>query len=74
MKVLFAYDEGATDSGVRDERLRARRVAEWRDLPDEEREQRFAAYVDDAYLSPESRALGYSDEDADAFREWLAAQ
>lgn len=67
---LHAYDMGATDSGIKDEELRGAALAELAMRP--------SGFVDwvihRLYLTPEAQASGYSEEDADDFREWLGDQ
>jgi hypothetical protein len=67
---LHAYDVGAVDSGIKDEDLRWRALAELSGRPDGTIEK----LAHQLYLDPERRALGYGNEDAEEFREWLADQ
>jgi hypothetical protein len=64
---LYAYDAGATDSGIRDEDLRARCIARLSEMhPGEIR-----AMIREMWLSPEAASAGYGTEDAEEFRLWL---
>lgn len=67
---LHAYDEGAIDSGIKNEELRVAALAELARRPPSAAEQ----IVHQLYLSPQKRAAGYSEEDAAGFREWLSEQ
>lgn len=71
---LHAYDEGATDSGIYDERLRARCITYLKAkplrpgqlLPDVT-----ARIMRELYLTDEAIARGYGVEDAVGFARWL---
>lgn len=64
---LHAYDLGATDSGIRDEELRAWCIAELEKMqPGEVR-----AMIREMWLSPGALAQGYGPADAEEFRMWL---
>jgi hypothetical protein len=64
---LHAYDVGATDSGIRDEDLRARCIARLSEMqPGEIREM-----IREMWLTPAALARGYGAEDAEEFRMWL---
>lgn len=65
---LFAYDSGATDSGIHDERLRAKVAARLQEPDPEHWLERHVAF----YLSPEGLAQGYCLEDVRAFIDWLS--
>lgn len=70
LEAIWAYDQGSTDSGVHDERLRARRIAELREAnPWENAEARrvLSEWVSEQYLSAEALAAGYGWEDALGF-------
>ena len=69
---LYAYDNGAVSSGIRDEDLRARVIRElgerralgnWR--------AQLARLVREMWLSEEAIEQGYGTEDAVRFTEWL---
>lgn len=71
---LYAYDTGATDSGIHDEDLRERCIAalQERQQPGADQwRQWLARLVRDAYLSDEALARGYGLADALGFAEWL---
>lgn len=71
---LHAYDDGATDSGIRDERLRGRCVAALRahrDQGDDHWREWLARLVRDMWLSDEAISQGYGLQDAIEFTQWL---
>lgn len=71
---LFAYDTGSTDSGIRDEGLRQRCVAELqqRAAPGETAARLFLSrMIRDMWLSDEALEQGYGIEDALEFTDWL---
>jgi hypothetical protein len=71
---LFAYDRGSVDSGIHDEALRARCVAELearKSVGAEEWRRLLAVLVRDMWLSDKAIAQGYGTEDAVSFVEWL---
>lgn len=69
---LAAYDAGATDSGIRDEALRARCIAELKERAAAESWRPFISrLVRDMWLSDEAIGQGYGLEDALEFTEWL---
>jgi hypothetical protein len=63
---FFAYYDGATDSGIKDERLKARVLRELHEMPAVELEllrlERRAGYSD---------AKGYAEEDREEFDAWF---
>lgn len=65
---LYAYDVGATDSGIRDEALRERCKAALEAMSPAALSQ----LVSDMWLTPQARAAGYNALDAEEFTEWLA--
>lgn len=71
---LHAYDDGAVDSGIRDESLRARCIEELKRItaaePEDGREF-FSRLVRDMWLSEEAIEQGYGIEDALGFVDWL---
>lgn len=77
---LFAYDIGSVDSGIHDEAVRARVVAQLRELfccrsegnELDEGTLLLSRFVRDHFLSEEALALGYSAEDVLNFLHWLA--
>lgn len=74
---LFAYDEGATDSGIHDEGLRKRcmqEVEERKALGETLPRLLVSRMVRDMWLSEEALAQGYGIEDAIGFTEWLDRQ
>lgn len=68
---LYAYDQGATSSGIHDEHLRAKVKAHIKALPDLEHRAFLARLVIDLSLSTEALAAGYGPEDALAILEWI---
>jgi hypothetical protein len=71
---LFAYDSGSTDSGIHDEDLRARCIAEMqaRTGPLSVSPDPFLArMLRDMWLSEEALAQGYGTEAALRFIDWL---
>lgn len=70
---LYAYDTGCIDSGVHDEALRARCIAELHSrLGDHEVASRYISrLIRDMYLSEAALADGYGIEDAISFTDWL---
>lgn len=67
MDALFAYDSGATDSGIHDEALRER-VKAWLQAVDSEWLSRF---VREIYLSDKALSQGYRLEDVRSLLDWL---
>jgi len=69
---LCAYDEGAVSSGIHDEQLRQRCIAELkqRTAGDEGRAW-LARFARDMYLSDEAIGDGYGLGDVLEFAEWL---
>lgn len=63
---LFAYDIGATDSGIRDEMLRKKVIQEI-----SKDSKRISRIVRDMWLSDEAIEKGYSLEDILEFIKWL---
>ena len=70
---LFAYDGGATDSGIHDEGLRARCITALKEHRAAAEQWRpfVARLVRDMWLSDEAIGQGYGLEDALEFTEWL---
>lgn len=71
---LYAYDNGAVDSGIHDEDLRVRCVTEMqaRRGPYEVAPRLFLSrMIRDMWLSEEALAQGYGIEDAVNFVRWL---
>ena len=66
---IFAYDTGATDSGIQDEALRAQ-VAKVLAGPDAM--AWLSRYAREAFLSDAALAQGYSIEDVSALIQWLS--
>jgi hypothetical protein len=74
LEAIHAYDTGSTDSGVHDEQLRARLVAELVELnpwENAEARRRLSVWVREAYLSEEAMVKGYGWEDALEFLTWI---
>lgn len=80
LEAIWAYDQGATDSGVHDEVLRQRcvkaidglRAAPVRDGTGEDSLRvALALWCRERYLSGEALAAGYGMEDAAEFCEWI---
>lgn len=70
---LCAYDVGCTDSGIHDEKLRAKCIEELKIglKPNQMYSDRVARLVRDNILSEESIKQGYGLEDVASFIEWL---
>ena len=73
---LYAYDTGATDSGIHDEVLRQKCIAVINAMLKTPSELLFprlwlSRLVRDKYLSEEALAQGYGIEDAILFVQWL---
>jgi len=68
---LFAYDEGATDSGIHDETLREMCVQRIESMSDEEFRTELSIIVRDAFLIPSAMEQGYGIEDVASFIRWL---
>lgn len=71
---LYAYDQGAVSSGIRDESLRARCVAELRAQTgphDLYPRVLVGRMVRELFLSEEALEQGYGPEDAASFIRWL---
>lgn len=69
---LHAYDMGCVDSGIRDEVLRARCIADLKQraaAPDAR--EFFARLIRDMWLADEAIGQGYGVEDAVEFVKWL---
>jgi hypothetical protein len=74
LEAIHAYDTGSTDSGVHDEQLRGRLIAELVELnpwENAEARKRLSVWVREAYLSDEAMAKGYGWEDALEFLTWI---
>lgn len=65
---LFAYDMGATDSGIKDNQLKERCKAELQKLTPEA----FTLMAREMWLSDEAMAQGYGVADLKEFIDWLA--
>jgi hypothetical protein len=68
---LFAYDTGATDSGIKDEHLRAKVINCMQNLSEDELRIFLSNYIRERFLSSSAIANGYGIEDVKAFIEWL---
>ncbi len=68
---IYAYDTGSVDSGIHDELLRARVIAE---LRRDGGEVRLSRLVRDHFLSEEALAKHYGIEDVSHFIRWLDDQ
>jgi hypothetical protein len=73
---LYAYDTGSVSSGIRDEVLRARVIAELRrgaDMKDESFDRlRLARFAREAFLAEERLAQRYGLEDVKSFIRWMS--
>lgn len=69
---LFAYDTGATDSGIHDEALRERVVAYLRSLGERAAMAKLATIGRELYLTDAKIAQGYGLEDAAELWRWFA--
>lgn len=67
---LHAYDDGAPDSGIHDERLRARCVSHLNAMSEDERRLMISRFLREYYLSDEALAQGYGWEDVHDFIDW----
>jgi len=71
LDALFAYDMGATDSGVHDDEMKDA-IAEYMDsLTDRARSDLLCDHLIEHFVGPEARASGYGIEDAWHFLRWL---
>lgn len=72
---LFAYDNGATDSGIKDEALRQQCIAAIKAMPLERGEivprLWLSRLIRDMWLSEEALMQGYGIEDALTFLRWM---
>lgn len=69
---FFAWDQGATDSGIKNDTLRAEVRRLFREgYSDEELRVWLARYVRNEWLSEEAIEAGYGLEDVAAFAEWF---
>lgn len=69
---LFAYDTGATDSGIHDEDLRTQCINELqRRLDQDDGRVLMSRLLRDMWLSDDMLAQGYGYEDMLRFVEWL---
>ncbi len=71
---LFAYDTGAVDSGIHDESLRARCIAELRrrvETPPDHGRLWLSRLIRDMWLSEDALAQGSGIEDVVEFIRWL---
>lgn len=73
MDGLMAYDHGATDSGIHDEQLRARVIAQVSALSPGERRVVLSRFVR-SYLTDEMIIQGYGWEDARSAANWIDEQ
>lgn len=72
---LFAYDTGCVDSGIKDERLRARVIAELnKDWGSDMYSKRLARIAREMFLTDEAIELGYGLQDLRQFLEWIDEQ
>lgn len=71
VEAMFAYDMGATDSGIHDEQLLASCVAYWRAIPESEKCQHEAVLVRELWLTDEKIAHGYGCEEVVEFLGWF---
>ena len=69
---LFAYDSGATDSGIHDEALRAKCIGTLKGMGEDEFRLTMSRIVRDAFLSEEALSQGYGIEDTSEFIRWLS--
>jgi len=72
---LYAYDTGATDSGIKDESLRQQCIDAIKAIPVGPHELVprlwLSRLIRDMFLSEEALAQGYGIEDAMSFLRWL---
>ena len=69
---LFAFDSGATDSGIHDEVLRSQVKDILHGMAEEECRLTMSRILRDLFLSEEALAEGYGIEDAAEFIRWLS--
>lgn len=68
---LFAYDTGASDSGVKDENLRTKIIKYINKLSDDEFRIFMSTYIRERFVSEDAIKNGYGIEDVKSFIEWL---
>jgi hypothetical protein len=68
---FYAWDQGATDSGVKNDVRRTEVAAIVDATPEETIRLDLAVFVRSAYLSGEALEQGYGPEDARAFLNWF---
>ena len=68
---LFAYDGGATDSGIHDEVLRAELIAGMKAMSEDEFRLGMSRFVQEHFLSEDALAKRYGIEDVVEFVRWL---
>lgn len=68
---IYAYDIGATDSGIKDERLARRCIERLSQMSTDEIKDAMARDLRDRYLSDEAIAQGYGAEDVAEFVRWF---
>lgn len=71
---LYAYDRGAVDSGIRDERLRGEVQEHVASLPPDERRRVLSRSLRDLHLTDEAIEQGYGWEDARSLADWFDDQ
>jgi hypothetical protein len=71
LEAIYAYDKGAVDSGVKDERLRAELMAQIDSASEDEFRLEFSRWLRNGLLSEEALAQGYGWEDVQSFCEWI---
>ena len=68
---LYAYDSGATDSGIRDEGLKEKVKTHLEDMEDEAFRITMSMHIRECFVSEEAIKQGYGIEDVKAFIDWL---
>lgn len=74
LSALHAYDMGATDSGIHDERLRERVKETLRQMDPTVRLAFLARGIRDHMLSEEALQQGYGVADVEEFLEWVQSE
>lgn len=69
---LYAYDTGCVDSGIRDEVLRRKVIAELK--LEDSHNSRLSRIIRELCLTDEAIAQGYGIEDCVSFVDWLGGR
>jgi len=71
LEAIYAYDTGSRESGIKDEALRSRLVAQIDAMPDDAFRLEFSRWLRDNLLSEQALAQGYGFEDVMSFARWI---